>query len=434
MCGIVALITKKKTAFTFKHSQMFENMLYLDYLRGEDSTGVFTVNKYGNVAWEKATDTPTTFLKEAKLLNHMVWDLNVVVGHNRKATKGTIKDENAHPFAEDNIILVHNGTLDNHKDLNESVEVDSHAIAHAIKEFGVEETIAKLEGAFAVVAYDVNCKKVYAFRNKERPLYLLDLESVWALSSEPWIAYGSAWRNGLPPGKVQEIPPATLLTFDLNDENAFVLSEKEVKLYEKKKPPTIIRSFPKNIGTSTKKSKVEEFIQRFSKGNNVVFIPEEIKANGISWVIVGKHAEFENVRVRADCSAIDYTEHEVHTLLHQSALVATISGISYNSVHDNGTVFAEDPTVSLPMVSVNGTILNEEFIDNLSGVCYKCKKDIDEEELEASYVKMHKKGKRTVMVCPSCVEEHLIANPNWGGIRAYEETYHSMLHKSIKGS
>ena len=46
-----------------------------------------------------------------------------------------INDQNAHPFVENNIILVHNGVVYNHKK-HEDTEVDSHAIVHMINNMG----------------------------------------------------------------------------------------------------------------------------------------------------------------------------------------------------------------------------------------------------------------------------------------------------------
>ena len=89
-------------------------MLWLDALRGFDSTGMFCVNNQGNIYWAKEASNPGKFLPQAEvkdILNIAFRNGKMLVGHNRKATKGSVTDDNAHPFIEENIILVHNGTI-----------------------------------------------------------------------------------------------------------------------------------------------------------------------------------------------------------------------------------------------------------------------------------------------------------------------------------
>ena len=54
MCGIVGIISKQTSGFRHKDTDLFKQMLYADALRGFDSTGIFGVNKYGNLKMIKA--------------------------------------------------------------------------------------------------------------------------------------------------------------------------------------------------------------------------------------------------------------------------------------------------------------------------------------------------------------------------------------------
>src|SRR5687767_11587128 len=127
MCGIVGVVAKYN-GFYVEHDDLFEEMLYLDGVRGMDSTGAFVVNFKNEVNISKQASNPGVFLLTeswAKLKRKIDSKARIVVGHNRKATMGSIISKNAHPFSKDHIILVHNGYIANHKMLDKEVEVDS---------------------------------------------------------------------------------------------------------------------------------------------------------------------------------------------------------------------------------------------------------------------------------------------------------------------
>lgn len=162
-------------------------MLYADALRGMDSTGIYGINKFGNLKMVKAAKAAAEFI-ETKTFKEFKTDisanLRIVVGHNRAATKGATTDENAHPFIEDHICLVHNGTLTSHKHLADT-DVDSHAICKAFAEEGYEKVIPKLRGAFALIWYDAKDKKLRIARNDQRPLWLIQTPDADYIASEP---------------------------------------------------------------------------------------------------------------------------------------------------------------------------------------------------------------------------------------------------------
>jgi glucosamine 6-phosphate synthetase-like amidotransferase/phosphosugar isomerase protein len=109
---------------------------------------------------------------------------NFAVGHNRSATKGKINAECTHPFRENHITLVHNGTLTSHKELHPNYEVDSRAICHNIAQEGYEETLKKLDGAFALIWFNSKEKTLNFCRNSQRPLYIIETTTSFVLVSE----------------------------------------------------------------------------------------------------------------------------------------------------------------------------------------------------------------------------------------------------------
>lgn len=188
MCGIVAVINKYTNGFNQVQINAFESLLYIDGLRGLDSTGVIYVNNRGDFTTLKGAVTAPNFL------GHPMWENlgkeaykegSALIGHNRKATKGVVSDLNAHPFVvNDELALVHNGTMfgDHRKYAN--VEVDSHAITHLLHDKGVEDSIKELQAAYTLFWYDQRNKSVNLLRNTQRPLWWLETADAYYYASE----------------------------------------------------------------------------------------------------------------------------------------------------------------------------------------------------------------------------------------------------------
>ncbi len=156
------------------------------------------------------------------------------IGHNRYGTVGKNTKLNAHPFAvnkDDGTCLLvgaHNGTLKNRHVLNDydKFGTDSEALFNQIAHEGIEETIPKVEGAWALTWYDHDEEELRFLRNKERSLFYAYEEEkktlIWA--SELWMIRVATSRAGmkLHEDKVYSVAEDTLYKFPvpvkINDE------------------------------------------------------------------------------------------------------------------------------------------------------------------------------------------------------------------------
>lgn len=179
MCGIVGVIAAYQNGFTNDEQDAFGTMLFLDTTRGWDSTGTFLVTNTGNMYLKKAALHGPDFIRtsEYKNLQTKAWNNGMfMVGHNRAATRGTVSDQNAHPFCvEDKVVLVQNGTyVGSHRHIKDT-EVDTEAVAYAIVEDNdIEKSLQRINAAYALVWWDFRHKTLNIIRNEQRPLFLAE--------------------------------------------------------------------------------------------------------------------------------------------------------------------------------------------------------------------------------------------------------------------
>ena len=174
MCGIVGVAGD----LTTRDERVFDLMLKFDEVRGKDITGVASIfpplSQKDNSILKEAVPSHE-FLKRKDYDRHRSQLATCWIGHNRAATAGLVNEDNAHPFQHDHIIGVHNGTLDSWfldcLEGGEEFGTDSEAIFYNIAKHGVDETIARLHGAYALVWYDESDHTLNFIRNNERPFF-----------------------------------------------------------------------------------------------------------------------------------------------------------------------------------------------------------------------------------------------------------------------
>ncbi len=194
MCGLVGIMSSN---LLLKHKNCLSALLYLDTWRGPDSTGVAAIRHNADTSTLKSTVPGYEFVEGPKLFEHLHLNDFCWIGHNRFGTVGKKTKSNAHPFEilddDGSCLLVgaHNGTLKNKHDLKNhtSFGTDSEALFNQIAESNLEDTIATVEGAWALTYYDHILEEMRFLRNEERPLfYAFDKNKTtmfWA--SEVWM-------------------------------------------------------------------------------------------------------------------------------------------------------------------------------------------------------------------------------------------------------
>lgn len=187
MCGHVGIAGHLE----YKDEMTLKRMLVYDYFRGPDSTGVAVLKKNGDSKVAKIASNPID-LFDMKRFSDIVkgYESQVFLGHNRAATKGAVNNYNAHPYEFGHIVGAHNGTLDKkswekmEELAGQAYPVDSMAVFAAIEKVGIDEVVPHLQGAWALVWYDLSNGTLNFIRNKERPLwyaYQKDFKKVfWA--------------------------------------------------------------------------------------------------------------------------------------------------------------------------------------------------------------------------------------------------------------
>jgi len=245
MCGIAGFIQHQDRWTKSTKKAIMQQLLYGTALRGWDSTGVFFAgNKIQGIKFVKSSVPAIEYFEDKKVTKY--WDdyidqARFVIGHCRAATVGAVNTENAHPFLRGDIVLVHNGTLTqwDQKDLKQDEKVDSAAIASYFNEkkpeqMYLEDRLAYLRGAFALVWYDRREECLYFTRNDQRPLSLVKGEHYSLLVSEQGLGKWIMERNNEKILESHELTPNVL--YRVKDNTPTTIEE--VGTYEKKYYPT----------------------------------------------------------------------------------------------------------------------------------------------------------------------------------------------------
>lgn len=171
MCGLVGVAGN-----LFQGDiKAFNELLYVDMLRGAHATGVASIKGRRSSTLKKAW-TPGDLMLHKDYNSHVTASADVIIGHNRHGTIGNNSDHNnAHPFDFDRIVGAHNGTLDRQcvRNLHNHAlyGTDSEALYSEINHNGIDQAFTKIEGAWALTFFDKADGTLNMVRNSQRPLH-----------------------------------------------------------------------------------------------------------------------------------------------------------------------------------------------------------------------------------------------------------------------
>lgn len=175
MCGIVGYIGKKETTRI-----LLDGLKELEY-RGYDSAGI-VVLKENRIDVFKALGKLVNLEEKVNATASTGYELGI--GHTRWATHGKPTELNAHPHLGEYSYVVHNGIIENYKELKEELtskghkfvsQTDTEVIVHLFENFynqlndtkkAFQNTISRLEGAFSILLITkADPKKVFFFKH-----------------------------------------------------------------------------------------------------------------------------------------------------------------------------------------------------------------------------------------------------------------------------
>jgi len=193
MCGIIGY-----TGIGNAIPKITKGLSVLEY-RGYDSVGLAACTENG-IATVKCRGRIQRL--EEKLAADPIPDSRCAIGHTRWATHGGPSDINAHPHRAGEVVLVHNGIIENYKEIQQELaasgcsflsETDTEVAAAVLNtcfqlyqnpESAIRTAIARMKGSYAFgILFDSRPGEVYAVRSGS-PLILAKGKDGYYLASD----------------------------------------------------------------------------------------------------------------------------------------------------------------------------------------------------------------------------------------------------------
>ena len=178
MCGIVGIISNRQVT-----PLLIDGLKRLEY-RGYDSAGIATLVD-GKIERRRAKGKIVNL--EKKIAENPLTG-TIGIGHTRWATHGVPNETNAHPHATKYVAVVHNGIIENYRELRDELkelghvfesETDTEVVVHLISQkieegldpqTAVAQSLKRLNGAFALAIIFAGREDILIGARKGAPL------------------------------------------------------------------------------------------------------------------------------------------------------------------------------------------------------------------------------------------------------------------------
>lgn len=197
MCGIVGYVGKKSVV-----DLLIDGLEQLEY-RGYDSSGIAVMCEK-DIKVYKATGKLQNLRDELRGHENEFMTSTMGIGHIRWATHGAPTVLNAHPHTCTcgNLVIVHNGIIENYKELRENLtksgcvfrsQTDTEAVAHLVaKKYALCNDLTEavrlaseeIEGAYALCVMHNDCKQKLVITKRNAPLLIGVGESEFFAASD----------------------------------------------------------------------------------------------------------------------------------------------------------------------------------------------------------------------------------------------------------
>ena len=163
MCGIVGYVGKRTA-----QNVLINGLKRLEY-RGYDSAGIATLDDADKPHIARSVGK---IAELENILGAKPHDGHLGIGHTRWATHGGVTVANAHPHRAGNVFLVHNGIIENYKELKEKLssykfksDTDTEVLAALIDSFytngtslkdAVAKAVKQVRGTYGIAAFSPN--------------------------------------------------------------------------------------------------------------------------------------------------------------------------------------------------------------------------------------------------------------------------------------
>ena len=227
MCGIVGYIGPKKVV-----PLILDGLRRLEY-RGYDSAGVAVVSENGHLEIRRASGKLPNL--EESIRQHPI-DGIYGLGHTRWATHGRPTEENAHPHRDckGEIVVVHNGIVENYVELKQELEKEGHKfvtetdteiVAHLVEKYmdggpledAVRKAVKRLNGVYALAILSTkDPRKIVAARNGPPVVVGLGKDECFVASDIPGILAHTRDMFFLGDGDIAVLTPKGVKVTDID--------------------------------------------------------------------------------------------------------------------------------------------------------------------------------------------------------------------------